>query len=209
MARTSAERVKPVKSLEGFFRESVTQSMQRQGLTAGDCTAHYVVNLLTLFSRSDALYEEADTGRGLKPLALMLADAVYATGPSERAYALQRLGDVSLFIAGFFAESLAHKIVDVDYYIYMGGGAYHSLSREIQSTQRGTAFGPVFDELACKFKDFVDVLADIRAAARDAQDQNVLRLYELWLRTGSRRAERLLREMGIEPNTSLDGRARH
>jgi hypothetical protein len=183
--------------------------MQRQGLTAGDCTAHYVVNLLTLFSRSDALYEEVDTGRGLKPLALMLADAVDAPGPSERAYALQRLGDVSLFIAGFFADGLAHKIVDIDYYIYMGGGAYHSLSRAIQSTRRGTAFGPVFDELAYKFKDFVDVLADIRAAAQDTHDQDVLRLYEIWLRTGSRRAERLLRGMGIEPNASLDGRARH
>lgn len=209
MGRPVVDRVKPVANLQEFFRESVTQSMQRQGLRAGDGTAHYVVSLLTLFSRSEAFFDDIESRPGLKPLALMLADAVDAARPAERAYALQRLGDVSLFVAGFFAESLANKLVDVDYYISMGGGAYHSLSREIERTPRGAAFGPVFDELACKFREFVDVLADIRADAQAHPDSDVLRLYEIWLRTRSRRAERVLRAMGIEPNATLDGRARH
>jgi hypothetical protein len=209
MGRTSAERVKPVKNLQEFFLESVTQSMRRQGLEAGDCTSHYVVSLLTLFSRSEALYEDVDSRPGLKPLALMLVDAVEAASPGERAFALQRLGDVSLFVAGFFAESLADKIVDVDYYISMGGSAYQSLSREIERTPRGSVFGPVFGELSHKFKEFVDVLADIRAQAQGHPESDVLRLYEIWLRTRSQRAERLLRQMGIEPNATLNGRARH
>jgi len=33
---------------------------------------------------------------------------------------LQRLGDVSLFIAGFFARSFARKLIDIDYHIAMG-----------------------------------------------------------------------------------------
>lgn len=209
MGHSTADNVRPVTNLQEFFRDSVTQSMRRQGLRAGDGTAYYVVRLLTLFSRSEAFFEEIDSRPGLKPLALMLADAVEAVSPAERAFALQRLGDVSLFVAGFFAESLAGKIVDVDYYIAMGGGAYHSLSREIERTPRGPVFGPVFDELACKFKEFVDVLADIRAQAQGHPEQDVLRLYELWLRTGSQRAERLLRGMGIEPNATLSGRSRH
>ncbi len=209
MGRITAERVKPVNSLQEFFLESVTQSMRRQKLEADDCTAHYVVSLLTLFSRSEALYEDVESRPGLKPLALMLVDAVEAASPGERVFALQRLGDVSLFVAGFFAEGLADKIVDVDYYISMGGGAYRSLSREIVRTPRGSAFGPVFGELSCKFKEFVDVLADIRAQAQGHPERDVLRLYDIWLRTGSRRAERLLRRMGIEPNTTLNGRARH
>jgi len=209
MGRPVDDRIKPVANLQEFFRESVTQSMQRQGLRAGDGTAHYVVSLLTLFSRSEASLDDVESRPSLKPLALMLADAVEAAHPAERAYALQRLGDVSLFVAGFFAESLADKLVDVDYYISMGGGAYHSLSREIGRTRRGAAFGPVFDELACKFREFVDVLADIRADAQAHPDGDVLRLYEIWLRTRSRRAERVLRAMGIEPNATLDGRARH
>jgi hypothetical protein len=209
MVRTDRERVTPVTNLQEFFLESVTQSMRRQGVSADDSTAHYVVSLLTLFSRSEALYDEIESRPALKPLALMLVDAVEAASPGERAFALQRLGDVSLFVAGFFADSLADKIVDIDYYISMGGGAYRSLSLEIERTPRGSAFGPVFGELSAKFKDFVDVLADIRADARGTAERDVLRLYDLWLRTGSARAERLLRRLGIEPNATLNGRARH
>lgn len=209
MSRTCTDRVKPVKSLQEFFRDSVAHSMRRQGLQACEVTAHYVVNLLTLFARSEALYDDSESRRGLKPLALMLADAVNASSASERTHALQRLGDVSLFISGFFSDGLADKIVDIDYYICMGEGAYHSLSREIHRTPRGAAYGPVFDELSCKFKGFVDVLADLRAEARERPEHDVLRLYEIWLRTGSPRAERLLRGLGIEPNATLDSSSRH
>jgi len=183
--------------------------MRRQGLQACDVTAHYVVNLLTLFARSEALYDDTESRRGMKPLALMLADAVNAPTARERTHALQRLGDVSLFISGFFSDCLADKIVDVDYYICMGEGAYQSLSREIHSTARGAAYGPVFGELSSKFKGFVDVLADLRAEASGRPEHDVLRLYEVWLRTGSPRAERLLRGLGVEPNATLDDSSRH
>ena len=53
------------------------------------------------------------------------------------------------------------------------------------------------------------MLNDIRDEARSKQDKDVLKLYESWLRTGSKRAERMLRELGIEPNGSLDTEARH
>lgn len=209
MSRTCTDRVEPIRSLQEFFRDSVAHSMRRQGLNACDVTAHYVVNLLTLFARSEALYDDSNSRRGLKPLALMLADAVNATSTRERAHALQRLGDVSLFMSGYFQDALADKIVDIDYYISMGEGAYQSLSKEMHSSPTGAAYAPVFDELSNKFKGFVDVLADIKTEARAHPEHDVLRLYEIWLRTGSRRAERLLRGLGVEPNATLDGRSQH
>ncbi|HEY5622591.1 MAG TPA: hypothetical protein VIV14_02445, partial [Gammaproteobacteria bacterium] len=93
---------------------------------------------------------------------------------------------------------------DMDYYVHIGGGAYHSLSAQVRGTSRGRAFGPVFTELAQKFQHFVDVLNDVRDDAKSNDDQDVLRLYEIWLRTGSKRAENLLRSLGIEPNGELD-----
>ena len=57
-------------------------------MRAGDHTAYYVVNLLTLFARSDALYEETQAGLGLKPLALMLAEAAETPNPRERDFVL-------------------------------------------------------------------------------------------------------------------------
>lgn len=202
------ERVRPVASLKEFFRESVSEAMQRQQVDADDHTAYYVVNLLTLFARSEALFDDTPDGRELRPVAKILAEGLAAEGLPERNYALQRVGDVSLFIAGFLGDSLARKLVDIDYYVQMGGSAYGALADNVRGSVRGRAFGNVFAELAAKFQAFVDVLADIREEARPTQ-RDILRLYETWIRTGSRRAARQLRACGIEPNHALSGDTRH
>ena len=90
-------------------------------------------------------------------------------------------------------------MVDIDYYISMGGGAYSSLSMHSRGTMKGRAFGPIFAELGEKFHRFVDVLNDVRNHAGAASDSDVMRLYEVWLKTGSARAARLLRSEGIYP----------
>lgn len=189
----------PVASLQEFFRDSVDAAMATNKVVLNHHTSHYVVNLLTMFSRSEALYESTDDGLQIRPLALMFADAVDAPTEAERISILQRLGDVSLFMAGFFADALHRAAVDMDYYVYMGGGAYHSLATHMRGTIKGRAFCEVFSELATKFQDMVDVLNDVRESARSDSDANLLRVYELWMKTGSRRARRLLRESGVYP----------
>mgnify|MGYP002137355912 CR=1 FL=1 len=42
---------------------------------------------------------------------------------------MRAMGDFSLYIAGFFSDSLKRKLVDVDYYIGMGGAAYENAAR--------------------------------------------------------------------------------
>lgn len=182
--------------------------MAKQGVAADDHTAYYVVNLLTLFARHETLFDRGKPGPGLQPVALLLAEA--AESPSRDACnaLLRRVGDTSLFVAGFLGDGFARKLVDVDYYIDMGGAAYGRLSDNVRGTREGRAFGSVFSELAEKFRDFVDVLAEIRDSGRAAAI-DVLRLYEVWLRTGSRRAARLLREHGLEPNATLNVATRH
>jgi hypothetical protein len=201
MATTAAEAgVIPVPSLQEFFRDSVDAAMATNKVAVELHTAHYVVNLLTLFARAEALHDRADAGPRTRPLALMLADAAEAPDSDSRNSALKRLGDVALFIAGFMAEGLDSKAVGVGYYVRMGGGAYRTLSTALPSNPRGRAFAPVFAELSAKFADVVDVLSEVRHAGAAARDQDVLRLYESWLTTGSRRAARLLRQLGIQPN---------
>ena len=101
-----ADKVIPVTNLTEYFRDSLDTVMAERKLRAEDETAHYVVNLLTEFARSEALYEQTEAGLGLKPLAFMLADAIEAESVHQRQQSLQRLGDVALFVAGFFAGSL-------------------------------------------------------------------------------------------------------
>ncbi len=205
----AAERVVQVHNLRDYFRESIDTVIDNQGVDVDPHAAHYVVNLLTLFARSEDLYEDHGEAYGLKPLALMMADAAGASNAVERTFSLQRIGDVALFIAGFFADGLAHKLVDLDYYINMGGTAYGSLSDEIRGTARGRALADVYCELARKFQIVVDVLNEVRDRARCSSDIDLLRTYEVWLRTGSERAARLLRKNGVVPIPNAVSRNSH
>ena len=203
------DRVVQVRNLTDYFRTSIDGVLSRQGVDVDPHAAHYVVNLLTLFSRSEELYEDHGETYGLRPLALMMADAADAPTPAARNHALQRIGDVALFISGFFADSLANKPVDVDYYIRMGGTAYGSLSEEVRGTFRGNAFASIYRELAIKFQVLVDVLNEVRDEARGESDRDLLRTYEIWLKTGSRRARKLLRDNGVVPIADATLKDRH
>ena len=194
-----SDSVVPVANLRDYFRESIATAIEKQGVLVNAHTAHYVVNLLTIFSRSEDLYEDYGDGYGLRPLALMMVDAVDANSLEQRSFSLQRIGDVALFVAGFFADSLANNVVDLDYYVNMGGNAYGSLSDEVRGTSRGRALGDVYYELARKFQTLVDVLNEVRDGARQSSDLNLLRTYEVWLKTGSKRAASLLKQNGVIP----------
>jgi hypothetical protein len=110
---------------------------------------------------------------------------------------LKQIGDLSLFMSGFFADSLHRKLVDVDYYVSIGGTAYTALSR-----YETDAFSQVFAELADNFVGFVDVLSEVSERTSCSSNSDLLRLYERWLKTGSRRSGQLLAERGVVPTVS-------
>jgi hypothetical protein len=197
-----------VANLREFFHESMQTALRKQRVDVDDHTEHYVVNVLTMFARSEALYERTPEGVRLRPLAHMLAEASEAATAQQRDAALRRLGDVSLFIAGFFAQSFARKLVDIDYHIAMGGRAYGALAENMRGTLRGQAFTGVFLELAQKFQRVVDVLNEVAETAHKHSDKDILRLYEIWLKTGSPRAYGILRRLGVAP-LPADARAEH
>jgi hypothetical protein len=190
-------RVVTVTNLEEFFRGALRDVLADQHLAVEEQTESYVVNMLTLFARAERLYESTPDGRSLKPLVQMFSDALQAATVAERDLALQRIGDISLFMAGFFLRSFARRLADVDYHIAMGGQAYGTLARSLERGRR-RALAQVFAELAAKFQPLVDVLGQISDAAYVYTQRDILRLYEVWLKTGSVRARRLLRRLGIE-----------
>ena len=188
-----------VHNLREFFRESMDEAISNQNVSVSDQTSHYVVNLLTLFARSEEFYTDSDGRRSVAPLALMLSRALDSESEEERNLALQRLGDIALFVSGFFAHSISHRSVDRGYYVDMGGHAYDCLASSVRGTLRGRAMGHVFAELAHKFVDIVDVLNEMSEQAKVPTASEAMRLYDTWIKTGSRRAARLLKDMGIEP----------
>ena len=171
-----------------YFKELVDAAIARQNIGVGELTTFYVVQLLATF-----LERPVDDS----PIGLQLARALHAAGAEQRA-TLKQVGDVSLFVSGFFSDSLRRKLVDVDYYVNIGGSAYGALSRQADDT-----FSPVFAELADKFVAFVDVLSEVSERSSCGSNADLLRLYERWLRTGSPRSGQLLVERGVLPNASF------
>ena len=202
----ASKRVLPVANLQEFFKDALHGALEKRHLAVEDQTEHYVVNLLTLFSRSEELYDITPEGTRLKPLVVMLSEALEARSPGDRNRGLQRLGDVSLFVAGFFAQSFARKLIDIDYHIAMGGRAYAVLA-ETLSRGKSRVLGHVFAELAQNFQPMVDALNEVSETSYSHSDKDILRLYEIWLKTGSRRCYEILKRLGVEPTTATSGTA--
>ena len=172
-----------------YFKELVEAALANQKIVASELTSFYVVQLLAGF-----LERRNDDDAALS---LRLARALESGGTPQR-NSLKQIGDASLFISGFFSDSLRRKLVDVDYYASIGGCAYSALSRDEHDT-----FSPAFAELARRFIEFADVLSEVSERSSCTTNGDLLRLYERWLRTGSTRSGQLLVERGVVPNLSL------
>ncbi len=183
-----------------FFKAQVEGAMERQHLKTSVWTSYYIVQMLAGYvARRD------NSALGLprlddEPLGLRLVRALQAEGAAQREE-LRSIGDASLFLVGFFADSLQRRLADIDYYISLGGSAYGRLAQS-----EDDAFSDVFGEMANKFVPLTDVLADVSERARLNRNRDVLRIYERWLRTSSRRDGEWLAERGIVPNRSATHR---
>jgi len=124
-----------------YFKELVETAMEHQHVAVRDLTSFYLVNLLTGFVH----FDRSSPAVGDEPLGIRLARALQAGGTAQR-NGLREVGDLSLFISGFFSDSLNAGPVDVDYYVQRGERALNCFV--LRAADR-TA-GPV-DERACRF----------------------------------------------------------
>jgi len=176
-------------SIKEFFRDVLQRAIANQRADVQPFTELYLVNLLHEYLASEALYVQADDGTWQqKPLAFLLKEALEEAGVA-RVRLLRRLGDTSLFVSGFFPDSLARRssLADVDYYIAMGGRAYSSLG------------AGVWEELSAKFRLLVDLLNEVSERTLHSTNAGLVRLYERWLKTGSDRLASLLVKQGVVP----------
>lgn len=185
---------------EDYFRELVTEAIKQHKVKLKPEAEFYLVNLLSQFISTEKLYA-SDTEGNLKqePLALMIKEALETEQERARQAMLRRVGDVSLYTAGFFQDSFARKMVDIDYYIEMGESAYQGVAAQSHEEVMKQLYG----ELAQKFAQCVELLAEISSKTAQKTEADILRLYELWMRTGSDRAAKALKEAGIMPNKSI------
>lgn len=182
-----------------FFRGEISEARASLGLELSDLTEYYMVNLLCDFARQESAPAPSE-----EPLALLYKKAL-ESGPSEKVAQFKGLGDVALYVSGFFTEFIDRSLVDIDYYISMGGSAYSKASQIVGNQRHGETFGTIYYQLAQRFTELVDLLNQIAERARENvnTDTELLKLYDRWARTGSERIRRLLLERGLVPPEGL------
>lgn len=187
-------------SLKEFFRMLVGEVMRRQNITLEEVTEFYLVNLLSEYATAENLFtQQTDGKRDTEPLALLYHRALQQDR-DEKIRTLRRLGDVSLYTAGFFQQSLNDRVVGPDYYMQMGRTAYGAVA-ELSGT---SSFAQVYFELKQKFGALVEVLEEIAARGLCASGpKGQMQVFESWSRSGNGRLERVLIDSGMLPAKKL------
>lgn len=180
-------------SPRAVFAQLVACALGKAEIEPSPMATAYLVELLD--ERIRAPEPEIDTAPAL---ASELLTAQQDCG-TPRIRRMRSLGDRALFVSGFFGDSLARKLVDIDYYRQIGRTAYGDVASGLSSRGSGRNWSRLYGELSSRFGEFVDVLAEIGDQSRPDRSPDVLRLHERFLLTGSQRDRQRLIECGQQP----------
>ncbi len=168
-----------------YFNEMIERALEKCRIETTPFVRQYLVALLDSY-----------VGGANWTLGSTLAEQLLRANQAEknvRREMLKRLGDTSLYISGFFGDSLKRKIVDVDYYADIGGMAYAQLANEFDSDVQSQ----VYRDFASRFLEYVDLLTYISQNTFVQSNQDLLRLYDRYVKTGSELAKEQLLENGL------------
>ncbi|HYQ15336.1 MAG TPA: hypothetical protein VEQ58_06260 [Polyangiaceae bacterium] len=189
-------------NLETFFHDVVGDALRKKQVAATQAAEYYLVSLLTDYARPDPRCTEALE----RPLTLLLDEALHAPG-QERFERLRVLGDGVLYVSGFFAAHLETRGVEVRYVTSLGARAYDGAGKMLRSAANDGA-PDLFFELATNFGQFAELLSSVAetlALSASPSSTRVLKLYERWLKTGSRALGSELMEHGVLPVRGAGG----
>lgn len=180
---------------EEHFSEVVKEACQNRQIKAQPAVEVYLVQLLQYYLDSKNLYRSSHEDSSEKPpetFAEMYLQAINAENNKKKEL-MRTLADRSLYLTGFFGDSLQRKTVDIEYFAEIGSAAYSNL----HAWTKEDSLSYVYKTFSKRFMDFVEVLNYISEKSLVQSDQNVLRLYDRYLRTGSQLAREKLNELGV------------
>jgi hypothetical protein len=179
-------------SLSSYFSKRLTRYAKRFRPPPHEDTCWYLGSLLERFGRSEQLFCYQDGQMTLRPLALLYSDAIEADNTRERCLMLQQLGDMALFLGALFPERFTRHGILQDYIIGMGGSAYDYLADNARANRH------IFAELANTFTRMLEMVANACSRTQRLTTEEVLTLYQRWLRSRDPVIESQLRALGIE-----------
>ena len=177
------------------LREGVQSAILNQNLQVSEFTEFYLVNLLLNFEKTESLFIHKEGRLEEEPLAMMLARALNGDTATQ-VRELKRLGDIALYVTGFFTDHVENGPVSIHYYVSMGIGAYASLAGQFTSED---VFEKLCTELSENFGGLAMVLKELSLNGEIKNNSALLNLYERWIRTGDEKLRSRLIKEGLIP----------
>lgn len=191
-------------SLDRFFEDALWLAAEHQNMDPHPRAMSYISGLMNEFNVKENLFPESDDHRGSETLAFLYQDAVNALTPQHATQFFRRLGDVAIFYSGFFPDQFNRKLVDIDYYRNMGQTGYGEVAvRTLDSETRD-----VFKTLSKDFNLYMNLLLEV-SESQNHNANDLLRVYEKWLKTKNVVYEEKLKKAGIIPVSQDDTEFKH
>lgn len=176
-----------------FFATMVNEAFEERKLQSYPHIRTYLTDVLKHHLFVENLFDEEDqSGKKVRKTMAELFLSANQNGGRTRVEGLKKVGDRSLYISGFLGDSLQRKIIDVDYYMDIGKMAFGSLAKDVEED----TFSKLFRDISDQFVNLVDVFTLISKKAKMTDDENILRLMDLYSKTGSSLVGETLAEKG-------------
>lgn len=184
--------------LRALFFKGLSVALSKRDVHLSEYAQIYIIDLLEKSVSTKKLFFTKNETEVDEPLALLYGRAISSNSLIEQIDLFRLIGDRSLYVSGFFPDSFHRKNYSINYYMDMGEKAYDQLSSLLESRKGNLKDqSVVFDELSNKFKELVDLIAQMSESFAMTSSQDLLKLYERWLNTKSQYVYEKLKESGV------------
>ena len=173
------------------FRDYIKKELSSADSSLSCELTDYLADLLCFYLRSDRFYPSCGPpDSGCEETLVSLYGKIHsAKARREKIYLFKKMGDLSLYVSGFFRSAVEKKTVSVSYYENMGQSAYSYIA-DCYGSQKN-----VFSSLSYRFRNLAESLFYIQKKSELRDNKRSVALYREYI-TGKKPAvlKRLLRE---------------
>ncbi len=157
---------------EKSFKKYVSKEIDSINASLSFEIKNYLSELLYFYLFSDRLFEcKTENGASYENTLVDLYSKTHEADSQEKIHLFKKMGDLSLYISGFFRVSIEKRIIHVSYYEDMGQSAYNYLSKHYQGDN-------IFNSLSEQFKTLAQTLFYIQQKSEAKADENHLPLFK-------------------------------
>lgn len=190
--------------LKEILRDSISELNIKENYFLEEYLGGLLVTFLTLPTKEDLIKKGTFTKYHIT---LEDLEGIYTIEHLEAinnndSFLLAKLGDITLFMTGFFPERLTRKNMSLGYYIDLGKAAYINAG----NNQKEKALADIYINLAHRFTDYRNVLEHIdkksmveRYNKENLTPNEIVQLLDLWYYSGNKLALKRLNKLGITP----------